>query len=88
MPAFLRILQYKYLILLSNPILDWLNILMVKANFAQCMNGKKNTLKTEEYLRALNEIKGIKFNNTLINVNSQYTAAVMAAFLCMKGLKG
>jgi len=59
---------------------------MVKANFAQCMNGKKNTLKTEEYLRALNEIKGIKFNNTLINVNSLYTAAVMAAFLFMKGL--
>ena len=26
---FLRILQHKYLILLSNPILDWLNILMV-----------------------------------------------------------
>ena len=31
-------------------------------------------------MRALNEIKGIKFNNTLINVNSLYTAAVMAAF--------
>ena len=41
---------------------------------------QKNTLNAEEYLRALNEIKGIKFNNTLINVNSLYTAAVLAAF--------
>ena len=38
-------------------------------------------------MRALNEIKGIKFNNTLINVNSLYTAAVMAAFFMHERFK-
>ena len=81
MLAFLRILQHKYLILLSNPILDWLNILMVKANFAQCMNGKK----IPSIWRDVEGLKARRVNNTLINRNNLYTAAVMAAFLFVKG---